>query len=247
MNAFSLTAAACAASLALFVPVLPVSAQTPAPRYQWTAGETLRYLVQRDPYFADPADAIETVTSDADYRPPVVERLTEHVQSVGADGTATLRLTLAPEPGFEDDAYPQAPLTRTVVVTAAGHIISVSEPALGDSPEDKDLLRGLVSISPVLHTRQDGLAVANMSGPRVVTQTTSPDHDGTLLQTTQAADTAHEVFDCRRGQLVRTVCTRTISLSLVMTGRGRRGSDDFGHVIPNSQVIQTLSVERQAN
>ena len=245
MNAFSLTAAACAASLTLFVPMSSVSAQTPAPQYRWTPGETLRYLVQRDPYFDDPKDAIETVISDTDYRPPVVERLTEHVQSVGADGTATLRLTLGPEPGFEDDAHPQAALSHTVIVTAAGHIMS-SEPALGDDPEDKDLLRGL-SLSPVLHTRQDGLAVADMSGPRVVTHSTSPDHDGTLLQTTQVADTAHQVFDCRRGQLVRTVVTRTISLSLVMTGRGRRGSDDFGHVVPNSQVTQTLSVERQAN
>jgi hypothetical protein len=29
-----------------------------------------------------------------------------------------------------------------------------------------------------------------------------------------------------------------------MTGRGRRGSDDFGHVIPNSTVVQTLTIER---
>ena len=74
----------------------------------------------------------------------------------------------------------------------------------------------------------------------------SPDHDGTLLQTTSAAQSDHVVFDCRRGQLVRSVSTKTITLSLVMTGRGRRGSDDFGHVVPNAQVVQTLTVERQA-
>jgi len=31
----------------------------------------------------------------------------------------------------------------------------------------------------------------------------------------------------------------------VMTGRGARGAADFGHVIPNVQVIQTMTIERQ--
>ncbi len=188
---------------------------------------------------------METVTADGDYKPPVVERLTEKVLSVKADGTATLSVTLAPEPGFEDETHPQAAISRTLTVTVSGRVLSVSGPALGGSPAERDLLRGFVSISPSLRRREDGLAVEERLTPPVVTQSTSPDHDGTLQQTTTTAQSDHTVFDCRRGQLVRAVCTRTITLSLTMTGRGRRGSDDFGHVVPNSQVVQTLSVERQ--
>lgn len=238
MNTFALAALVCAA-------LLPT--QAPAPRYQWTPGETVRYLIQRDPYFDDPQAAIETVTSDADYKPPVVERLTEKALAVSADGTATLVVTLAPEPGFEDDANPQAAISRRMTVSASGQVLSVSGAALGGSPAERDLLRGLVSIPPNLRKRKDALAVEDRTEPLVVTQSTSPDHDGTLLQTTQVSEAGHTVFDCRRGQLVRAVWTRTITLSLTMTGRGRRGSDDFGHVVPNSQVVQTLSVERQAN
>ncbi len=216
------------------------------PRYQFTPGETLRYLIQRDPYFDDPKGAIETV-SDEDYRPPVVERLTEKVQAVKADGTATVLLTLTPEPGFEDEERPQAAISRTVVVSPSGKVLSVSGAVLGGSPEDRDLLRGIVSVPPVLSVRKDSLVVETRQSLPVVTQSTSPDHDGTLRQTTTAAQTDHVVFDCRRGQLVREISTLTITLSLVMTGRGRRGSDDFGHVIPNAQVVQTLTVERQAN
>ena len=222
------------------------SAATALPRYQFTPEETLRYLIQRDPYFDDPKGAIETVAAD-EYRPPIVERLTEDVLGVKADGTATLLLTLAPEPGFEDEAHPQAALSRTVVVSPLGKVLSVSGAALGDSPAERDLLRGIVSIPPILSRRKDGLAVETRRSPAVVTQSTSPDHDGTLLQTTSATQTDHLVFDCRRGQLVREVCTETITLSLVMTGRGRRGSDDFGHVVPNAEVVQTLTVERQGN
>jgi hypothetical protein len=217
-----------------------------APSYQFVPGETLRYLIQRDPYFDDPKGAIETVSGE-DYRPPVVERLTEKVLSVKRDGTATLKLTLAPEPGFEDEAHPQAAISRMVTVTASGRVVSVSRTALGNSPAERDLLRGIVSVPPILSMRKDGLAVETRRSRPVVTQSTSPDHDGTLLQTTSAAQSDHLVFDCRRGQLVREVCTETITLSLVMTGRGRRGSDDFGHVIPNSTVVQTLTVERQAD
>ncbi len=221
-------------------------AHAAAPRYQFAPGETLRYLIQRDPYFDDPKGAIETVSGE-EYRPPIVERLTEKVQSVKADGMATLKLTLAPEPGFEDEDRPQAAISRTVTVTAAGRIVSVSGAALGGSPEERDLLRGIVSVPPILSMRKDGLAVETRQSRPVVTQSMSPDHDGTLLQTTSAARSDHVVFDCRRGELIREVSTETITLSLVMTGRGRRGSDDFGHVVPNSTVVQTLSVERQAN
>ncbi len=235
-----------ALALAAVFFALPLPARAAAPRYQFTLGETLRFLIQRDPYFDDPKGAMETVSGE-DYKPPVVERLTEKVESVKADGTATLALTLTPEPGFEDEDAPQAAILRTVTVSPQGKVLSVSGAALGDSAAERDLLRGIVSIPPILSRRKDGLAVETRQSPQAVTQSTSPDHDGTLLQTTSAARADHLVFDCRRGQLVRTVSTETITLSLTMTGRGRRGSDDFGHVVPNAQVVQTLSVERQAN
>ncbi len=237
------TLAACALIGLSLKPLPPAQAF----RYHWTQGETLRYLIQRDPYFDDPKAAMETVTSDVDYKPPIVERLTEKALAVSADGTVTLQVTLRPEPGFEDDAHPSAAIGRTVTVSASGRVLSVSGPALGGSPAEQDLLRGLVSIPLNLRTRKDTLVVEDRAEPPVVTHSTSPDHDGTLLQTTTTAESDHRVFDCRRGQLVRAICTRTITLSLVMTGRGRRGSDDFGHVVPNTQVIQTLSVERQTN
>ena len=215
------------------------------PSYHWTRGDITRFLIQRDPYFDHPAAAMETVMADGDYKPPVVERLTEKTLGVSADGTATLLITLRPEPGFEDDAHPSAAISRRVTVLPSGQVLSVS-----GGPAERDLLpgdflRGLVSITPNLRRREDGLAVEDRTKPPVTTQSTSPDHDGTLLQTTTTAESAHAVFDCRRGQLVRAIFTRTITLSLTMTHRGRRGSDDFGHVVPNSQVVQTLSVERQ--
>ena len=208
-------------------------------------GETLRFVIQRDPYFADPKAAIETVANEP-YRPPVVERLTEKVLAVAADGAATLKLTLAPEPGFEDETHPQAAVSRVVVVTASGRVLPPAGSEPQNSPEAQDLLRGIV-LTASMNARKDGLAVEDRSSPPTVARSTSPDHDGTLLQTTSVAKSDHVVFDCRRGQLVRAVSTETITLSLVMTGRGRRGSDDFGHVIPNSQVVQTLTIERQAN
>ena len=225
---------------------LPAPAQTPPPlHYRWTKGQALRYLIQRDPYFADPKEAMETVSPETPYRPPVVERLTERVQAVTAGGMATLTVTLAPEPGFEDEDNPQAPLTRTVTVAPNGQVLSISGAALGNSPTERDLLRGVVPLSTLGTARRDGLAVATHESPPVVTESTSPDHDGTLLQTTSAAQSDHVVFDGRQGQLIREVSTMTITMSLVMTGRGRRGSDDFGHVVPNVQVLQTLSVERR--
>ena len=223
------------------------SALPPPPGYHWTRGETQRFLIQRDPYFEEPKAAIEAVTLEGEYQPPIVERLTETVRAVAADGTATLLVTLAPEPGFEDEDHPQAAISRTVTVSASGRVLSVSGAALGSSPAEQDLLRGFVSISPNLRRRKDSLVVEDRAEPSVAVQSTSPDHDGTLLQTTQVAGTQHCVFDCRRGQLVRAVWTRTITLSLTMTGRGRRGSDDFGHVVPNSQIVQTLSVERRSD
>ena len=222
-----------------------------APRYQFVPGETLRFLIQRDPYFADPKGAMETVTA-GEYQPPVVERLTEKVQEVRADGTASLLLTLTPEPGFEDEDHPQAAISRIVVVSPAGKLLSPAGKLLSpagsapqSTPAEQDLLRGIVLLTADMQGRKDGLAVKTWRSPAVVTQSTSPDHDGTLLQTTSAAQAGRFVFDCRRGQVVREVCTETITLSLVMTGRGRRGSDDFGHVVPNAQVVQTLSIERR--
>ena len=236
-----------AVSLALSLP-----AQAAAPRYQFTPGETLRFLIQRDPYFADPKAAMDAEDPDAPYLAPAVERLTEKVLSVGTDGGATLSVTLAPEPGFEDEAHPQALLTRTVTVTAVGRVLSVSGGSLGDnalggSPAEQDLLRGFTVLPPGAKARPDGLLVTTQTRPAETLRSTSPDHDGTLLQTTSTATATHLVFDCRRGQIVREVSTETITTSLVMTGRGRRGSDDFGHVIPNAHVTQTLSVERQTD
>ncbi len=242
MTSSSLAALAFAATSILS----PMPAHAAALRYQFVPGETLRYLIQRDPYFDDPKGAMETVADD-EYRPPIVERLTEKVQEVKADGTATLLLTLTPEPGFEDEDRPQAAVSRTVVVSPEGKVLSVLGAALGSSPAEQDLLRGIVLLTADMQGRKDGLAVETRRSPAVVNRSTSPDHDGTLLQTTSVAQSARFVFDCRRGQLVREVSTLTITLSLVMTGRGRRGSDDFGHVVPNAQVIQTLTVERQAD
>ncbi len=196
----------------------PMPTRITAPRYQFVPGETLRYLIQRDPYFDDPKGAIETVAAD-EYRPPVVERLTEKVQEVKADGTATLLLTLTPEPGFEDEDRPQAAISRIVVVSPAGKVLPVLGATLGTSPAEQDLLRGIVLLTADVKARKNGLAVETRRSPAVVTQSTSPDHDGTLLQTTSAVQAERFVFDCRRGQLVREVCTETITLSLVMTGR----------------------------
>ena len=236
-----------ALALAAVSLTLPLPARAAAPRYQFTAGETLRFLIQRDPYFAEPKAAMETVSPEAPYRPPVVERLTERVQAVTTGGTATLLVSLAPEPGFEDEDNPQPTITRTVTVSPSGQVLSVAGPPLGSSPAERDLLRGLALPPPVSAVRKDGLAVITRESPPVVTESTSPDHDGTLRQTTSAAQSDHLVFDGRQGQLVREVSTLTITMSLVMTGRGRRGSDDFGHVIPSVQVIQTVSIQRQAN
>ena len=55
----------------------------------------------------------------------------------------------------------------------------------------------------------------------------------------------HFVFDLKAGNVWRQRSTMAITLSLVMTGRGARGADDFGHVIPTVHVVQTLTIERR--
>ena len=123
----------------------------------------------------------------------------------------------------------------------------MSGAALGGSGAERDLLRGIAALPPGLRRGADDLAVADRAAPAETSVKTTPGHDGLLRQTTQTAETERTVFDCRRGRLVRKVCTKTITLSLTMTNRGRRGSDDFGHVVPSSQVVQTLTVERRTD
>ncbi len=53
------------------------------------------------------------------------------------------------------------------------------------------------------------------------------------------------MFDAGAGNLLRQTSTMTVTVSLTMTNRGRRGVADFGHVIPSLQVVQTLTVERK--
>ena len=236
-------------------------------RYKFVAGQTLRYLVMRDPYFNAPAVAVETADPRAPFRPPVVERLIERVQSVRADGTAVITVTLGPEPGFEDPEIPQPLVTRTVTVTRGGQVLSPTfEPALpdllrvffrlpaaparvgaawrGTAPRGAETVAATSTLSPESRPAL-GLAVIDRTLPPFVARGTSPDHDGTLLQTTHGEQTDRIVFDTRAGSLRRQTSMLTVTLSLVMTGRGARGSADFGHVIPNVQVTQTLTIERK--
>lgn len=242
-------------------------------RYHFVPGQTLRYLVQRDPYFDDPAGAVETTDPDAPYRPPVVERLTEEVLAVGRDGTATVRVTVGPEPGFEDEVNTAKkvnaarPAAQTVTVTPLGQVVSY--PALYPVP---GFLRAFLRL-PFALTRpgltwrgttfrgadrvgtslmlaaqtggRRGLAVITQALPPAVAESRSPDRDGTLLQTTRSVQSDRIIFDAGVGSLRRQVSTLTVTLSLVMTGRGGRGAADFGHVIPNVQVIQTMTIDRQ--
>lgn len=236
-------------------------------RYHFTPGQRLRYLVQRDPYFTDPAGAVETTDPNAAYRPPVVERLTEEVQAVGTDGAATVQVTVAPEPGFEDETRPQPSVTRTVRVTPLGQVLT----PIAD-PTTRELLRAFFRLPPapvragetwkgaafvgtdkattsaVLTAAQGGswgLAVITQTLPPTAAESRSPDHDGTLLQTTRSAQADRVVFDVGAGNLRRQTSVLTVTLSLTMTGRGVRGAADFGHVIPNVQVVQTMTIERQ--
>ena len=237
-------------------------------RFHFVPGQRLRYLVQRDPYFDDPAGAMETTDPDVAYKPPIVERMTEEVLSVGRDGTAMVRVTVAPEPGFEDAADAAKPAAQTVAVTPLGQMLEY--PDLYPIP---DFLRaffrlpaapvqpggtwtgktfqgaGVVKTSLALVARtgggSQGLAVITQALPPTVTERQSPDHDGTLLQTTRSQQADRIVFDVGAGNLRRSTSTMSVTLSLVMTGRGARGAADFGRVIPNVRVIQTMTIERQ--
>ena len=236
-------------------------------RYRFTPGQTLRYLVQCDPHFTDPAGAVETADPNSPYRPPVVERLIEEVQSVGSDGTATVGVTIGPEPGFEDEAAPQIRTTRVLRVTSLGQVLTPqTDPALrvflrtffqlpgapvrpgetwkGTAFQGVDRVGTNLALTAMRYGNR-GLAVITQALPPTVSQSRSPDHDGTLLQTTRSARADRIIFDVAAGNLRRQVSTMDVTMSLVMTGRGARGAADFGHVIPNLQVIQTMTIERQ--
>lgn len=261
-----------AALAGLFLLFVPSAQAQPAAapvklRYHFAPGQTLRYLIQRDPYFTDPAGSVETTDPNAPYRPPVVERLSEEVLAVGRDGTTTIQVTVAPEPGFEDEADPQPPVTRTVRVTPLGQVLTpAADPAtrellraffrlpaapagLGETWKGT-AFRGAEKVETTLTLTAGrggtgGTAIITQTLPPTLTQSRSPDHDGTLLQTTRSAQADRIVFDAGAGSLRRQASVLTVTLSLVMTGRGARGAADFGHVIPNVQVIQTMTIERQ--
>jgi len=226
-------------SLAFWILPLTALAQSPAAppllRYHFTPGQKLRYLIMRDPYFNDPAGAIEMTNPDAPYRPPVVQRLTEVIQSVQPDGAAILKVTVGAEPGFEDDTRP---LTQTLTVTPLGQILS---PVAASS-----FLRAFFLLRPAVQG-PGGLAIVTQTLLPSVTKRTSPDHDGTLLQTTRSQQSDRMVFDVGAGNLLRQASTLTVILSLVMTNRGARGVADFGRVIPNVEVTQTMTIERKAD
>lgn len=248
----------------LVMPALQAQSSNPTImlRYRFTPGQTLRYLIQRDPYFNDPAGAIETTDPNAPYRPPVIERLTEEVLAVGRDGTATVRVTVAPEPGFEDETKPQSAVSQTVQVTPLGQVLSplpetmsgellraffrlpVASVRPGAAWKDSAGLGTILTLTKVDGGRK-GLAVITQTPPPSVAESRSRSHDGMLVQTTRCAQSDHLVFDLKTGNLRRERSTMTVTLSLVMTGRGARGADDFGHVIPRVQVVQTLTIERR--
>ena len=241
MHFMNLRALRAACGLAFLPAIAAAQPPTTFPlRYQWTPGQTLCYLVQRDPYFTDPAQAIETTNTSAPYRPPIVQRLTEQVLAVGRDGTATLRLTLAAEPGFEEEASPQPPTVQTVSVTPLGQVIS-QENALAD-PE---LLAAIFRLPAAPAPTREGLAILTQDGFPRVTQNTSPGHDGLLLQTTRSRRHDRIVFAAGTGTLLRRTATITASLSLVMIRPAGRSAADFGHVVPNLPIFQTLTVERE--
>ena len=254
-----------------FVSASAAYAQSPdAPvtlRYHFALGQTLRYLIQRDPYFADPVGAMETTNPNAPYKPPVVERLTEKVLGVERDGTATIRVTVGPEPGFEDASHPQPRLTRTVTVTPSGQVMTpAADPSAREMlraffrlPDTPEMVGGTwkgaafqgagqVETHPALAAERGGirgLAIITQTLPPTVTQSRSPDHDGTLLQTTRSVQADRVVFDAGTGSLRRQTSVLTVMMSLTMTERGARGVADFGHVVPNVQVIQTMTIDRQ--
>lgn len=228
-------------------------------RYCWAVGQTMTYLVQKDPYFADPAEALAAAEPDAAYAAPVVTRLTEEVQSVARDGSATLKITRTAAPGFEDEAHPEPPTVWTTRVTARGEVSGVKTPEaltaafprlpagpvrVGASWAGTDGRRLTLT---ALRGGPKGLAIVTQTFPAATGERRTPDHDGTLLQTTRTTQTGRIVFDLSRGQVARQVQTRTVTATLVMTERGRRGVADFGRVVPNVKAVQTLTIERQTD
>ena len=202
------------------------------------------------------------------YKPPVVERLTEEVLSVGSDGAATVRLSAAPEPGFEPESGPQPPVTLTVRVTPLGRVLTPQADAdtrlllgaifrlpaapvragaswVGTALQGEGLVKTSLALAARASGGSQGLVVITQALPQVVAESRSPDHDGTLLQTTRSERTDRIVFDVGAGNLRRATCTMSVTLSLVMTGRGARGAADFGRVVPNVRVMQTMTIERQ--
>ncbi len=252
-----------AAGPLFLLPMLPAPAEAPTPavtlRYRWAAGQTLTYLVQQDPYFADPAHALAAAEPDAAYAAPTVTRLTEEVQSVARDGAATLKITQTAAPGFEEEAPPEPPTVWTAVVTARGEVSGIRTPEaltvafprlpagpvrVGASWAGPDGMRLTLT---ALRGGPSGLAIVTQTCPAATGKRRTPDHDGTLLQTTRTAQAGRIVFNLSHGQVTRQVQTLTVTATLVMTGRGRRGVADFGRVVPNVKAIQTMTMERQEN
>lgn len=232
-------------------------------RYEFAPGQTLRYLVMRDPGFEAPAEAMQTVDPDAVPSPPIVERLTQTVQSVAPDGTATIQVTVAPEPGFEDEDMPLPTATQTLKVSSQGQVLTTPTGPLVSELTRTWVLLPAGAVLP--GTRWKGphgetltLAALRGTGPNrlaVITclwlprlaRTQSPDHDGTLLQTVRGTRADRIVFSAKSGQLVRLSSALTQTVSVTITNRGRRGIADFGRVVPNAQTIETLTVDRRDN
>ncbi len=245
----------------LLLPILPAPAEAPASaitlRYRWAVGQTMTYLVQQDPYFTDPAGALAAAEPDAAYAAPVVMRLTEAVQSVARDGTATLKITQTAAPGFEDEAHPKPPVVWTARVTARGEVSGIAAPEVLTRAFPR-LPAGPVRVGAswagpggarltLTALRGGELAILTQTYPAAISERRTPDHDGTLLAATRITQTGRIVFDLGRGQVARQVQTRTVTATLVMTGRGRRGVADFGRVVPNVRVVQTLTIEKQTD
>ena len=217
------------------------SPKTPLPlRYRFTPGQTLHYLIQRDPYFADPAGAMETTDLDVPYRAPCVERLTEDVLAVGKDGTSTLKITLEPEPGFEEEGQ-ASPTVQTLTVTPLGQILS--PPSLAPT---SDFLKAFFRLPTApLKLGLGRTAWITQTLPLTVTESRSRGHDGLLQQTTRCVQSDAMIFDLAAGNWQRQSSVLTATLSLVMLERGVRGAADFGRVIPSVRVVQTMTIERR--
>lgn len=247
----------------LLLPILPAPAEAPAPtvtlRYRWAVGQTMTYLMQQDPYFADPAEALAAAEPDAAYAAPLVMRLTEEVQSVARDGAATLKITQTAAPGFEDETHPEPPKVWTAQVTARGEVSGVKTPEVLTHTFPR-LPAGPVRVGAswagldgrrltltALRGGPKGMAIVTQSFLTATGERRTPNHDGMLLQTTRTTQTGRIVLDLSRGQVARQVQTRTVTATLVMTERGRRGVADFGRVVPSVKAVQTLTIERQTD